>query len=72
MVCRHFQLLFGLTEVRFLGFVHLFGLILPQTAAEVCYVGFDAVLFVLVQFLFALGERLIHFVGQHLGLIVQV
>ena len=72
MVCRHFQLLFGLTEVRFLGLVHLFGLILPQTAAEVCHIGFDAVLFVLVQFLFALGERFVHLVGQHLGLIVQV
>ena len=59
MVGRSFQLLFGLPEVCFLGLVHLFGFVLPQAAAEVGHIGLDAVLFVLVQLLFALGQGLI-------------
>ena len=72
MVGAFFQLGLGLTEIGFLVFIHLFGLILAQAAAEVGEVGFDAVLLVLVQLLFAFGKSLVHLVGQHLGLIVQV
>ena len=72
MVGAFFQLGLGLTEIGFLVFIHLFGLILAQAAAEVGEVGFDAVLLVLVQLLFAFGKSLVHLVGQHLGLIVQI
>lgn len=51
MVCAFFQLGLGLTQGGFLVFIHLFGLILAQAAAEVGEVGFDAVLLVLVQLL---------------------
>ena len=49
MVCALFQLGLGLTQGGFLVFIHFFGLILAQAAAEVGEVGFDAVLLVLVQ-----------------------
>src|SRR5699024_11296579 len=56
----------------FLGVVHLFGVVLADAAAEVGMVGLDAVLLVLVDLLFALGEGLVHLVGQDLGLVVQL
>ena len=52
--------------------VHLLGLVLAQAAAQVGHIGLDAVLFVAVQLLFALGQGLVHLVGQHLGLVVQL
>ena len=54
------------------GLVHLLGLVLAQAAAQVGHIGLDAVLFVAVQLLFALGQGLVHLVGQHLGLVVQL
>ena len=72
MVCALFQLGLGLTQGGFLVFIHFFGLILAQAAAEVGEVRFDAVLLVLIQLLLAFGKSLVHLVGQHLGLIVQV
>ena len=71
MVCTGLQLALGLTEVRFLRLVHLLGLVLPQAAAEVRHIGFDAVLLLFVQLLLALGEGLVHLISQHLGLIVE-
>ena len=44
MVGAFFQLGLGLTQGGFLVFIHFFGLILAQAAAEVGEVGFDAVL----------------------------
>ena len=60
MVCGCFELALGLTEVRFFRLVHLLGLILPQAAAEVRHIGLDAVLFLFVQLLLALGDALRH------------
>ena len=67
-----FQRLFGGAEGGFLGVVHLFGVVLADAAAQVGKVGLDAVLLVLVDLLFALGEGLVHLVGQDLGLVVQI
>src|SRR5699024_12394869 len=59
-----FQRLFGGAEGGFLGVVHLFGVVLADAAAQVGKVGLDAVLLVLADLLFALGEGLVHLVGQ--------
>ena len=62
----------GLAEGGLLGVVHLLRVVLADALAQGGQIRLDPVLFLFVDLLFALGEGLVHLIGQNLGLVVEL